>query len=177
MNATSADRLSSSLTTISALLLAIAVPALICVAYVLLAFVFEWFAVCFSGHIFEFCMTSWSFPFSDQRILSFQSDLKTILVLFSFTAAFAVAQCCLTALPLAYYLSQGVAKDARRGWRFFTIVGGLVAISPWAVIVIVNGYSGRPEPALFLLFAIGAVAGLCMKWLLLRKASRKNRES
>jgi uncharacterized membrane protein len=95
MNATSADRLASSLTAIRALVLVLAIPVLICIAYVLFAFLFEWFTVCLSGQIFAFCLKSWSFPFSHQRIQSFQSDLKTILILFSFATAIAIIQCSL----------------------------------------------------------------------------------
>jgi hypothetical protein len=176
MNATSAERLSSSLTAIQAVVLLLAVPTLICIAYVLLAFVFEWFAVCLSGQIFAFCMKSWSFPFSQPRIQSFQSDLKTILALFSITAALAILQCFLIAVPLTLYLSQGVAKDARRSWRFYSIVGGLVAMLPLAAMAIVYRNNFQPAPALFLLFICGVLAGLTMKWLLLRKASRESQK-
>jgi hypothetical protein len=176
MNATSADRLASSLTAIRALVLVLAIPVLICIAYVLFAFLFEWFTVCLSGQIFAFCLKSWSFPFSHQRIQSFQSDLKTILILFSFATAIAIIQCSLTAVPLAFYLSQGVAKDSRRSWWFYTIVGGLVAMLPWTVIATINWKNSQPAPALFLLFAIGAVAGLTTKLLLLRKAARENQK-
>jgi hypothetical protein len=173
MTATSTDRLSSSLTAIQAVILVLAVPTVICLVFVLLAVVIEWFSVCLSRHIFAFCMKSWTFPFSPQRLQSFQNDFKTILMLFAIIATVAIVQCCSIAVPLSYYLSQGVAKDAQRGWRFYSTIGGLVAALPWATLLLVNRNGFGAITTSFLLFIIGAVVGLCMKWLLLRKATRE----
>lgn len=176
MTATSRERLSSGLTAIQAVILVLAVPTLICLAFVLLAVLIEWFSVCLSGQIFAFCMKSWTFPFSPQRLQSFQNDFKTILMLFAITATVAIVQCCLIAVPLSYYLSQGVAKDAQRGWRFYSTIGGLVAALPWASLALVNRNGFAAIPAFFILFIIGAIVGLTMKWLLLRKATRESQK-
>jgi hypothetical protein len=177
VTATSRERLSSGLTAIQAVILVLAVPTLICLAIVLLAVLIEWFSVCLSGQIFAFCMKSWTFPFSSQTLQSLQNDFKTILILFAITATVAIVQCCLIAVPLSYYLSQGVAKDAQRGWRFYATIGGLVAALPWATLLLVNHNGFGAITTSFLLFVIGAVVGLCMKWLLLRKATRESQKN
>jgi hypothetical protein len=151
----------------------LAVPALICFTYILLEFVFEWFKVCVSGQISAFCMKSWNFPFSDERLRRFQSDLMSIFAVFAVTASVAIVQCGLTAVPLSFYMSQGTEKDARRSWWFYMIAGGAVAMSPWALLAIAYRTGGQSIPALFTLFIFGAIAGLIMKCLLMRKATRE----
>jgi hypothetical protein len=168
-----ARRLSSSLITIEAVFLMLAVPALICVAYILLEFVLEGVKVCLSGQISAFCMKSWGFPFSDERTRRFQSDLMSIFAVFAFTASVGIVQCGLTAVPLSFYMSQGIAKDARRSWSFYLMAGGLVALSPWALLAIAYRTGSQTIPALFALFIFGAIAGLIMKCLLMRKATRQ----
>jgi hypothetical protein len=91
-------------------------------------------------------------------------------------------QTVLLALPLAKVLSNGIVKDSNRSWLFYTIVGFLMGVGPWAVLAI-----STHDPRIYRLhdvvieflpqMVIGAATGMALKYRLTKLAAAASIEN
>jgi hypothetical protein len=113
------------------------------------------------------------FQFDVQNTL-YAAYMYCLLALMIFLVG--LMQTVLFALPLAKFLSNGIVKDSTRSWLFYTVVGFLVGVGPWAVLAIATHDPRiyRLEDVVFVFLpqiVIGAATGMALKYRLTKLAA------
>jgi hypothetical protein len=92
---------------------------------------------------------------------------------YAFLLLIALPQYFLIVLPMLKFLSSDLQSDARRSWMFYSITGFLIGGVPWlaltyAVFGNLEDYKDMLKLIVLPAFLIGAVAGVVMKYRLIK---------
>lgn len=109
-------------------------------------------------------------------MLAAAAQIPSLFLAAVVVGAVSVPQLLLLVWPMTKYLTQGLIKDANRNWLLYPLTGAVVGGVPWMLIVAMssNGDAhlrdvvGIATPGL----SIGAIAGVILKWRLLRLLAR-----